>query len=61
MEVLRLHSQHMEVPRLGVELELQLLVYTTAKATIRDLSRICNLHLSSLQRQIFNLLSKARD
>ena len=25
--------QHMEVPRLGVELELQLLAYTTATAT----------------------------
>ena len=27
------HLWHMEVPRLGVELELQLLVYTTATAT----------------------------
>ena len=26
------HMQHMEVPRLGVELELQLLAYTTATA-----------------------------
>ena len=30
----------MEVPRLGVELELQLLAYITAIAT-QDLSRIC--------------------
>ena len=30
---LGLHSQHMEVPRLGVELELQLPAYTTATAT----------------------------
>ena len=33
------HPQHMEVPRLGVESELQLLAYTTASAT-QDLSRI---------------------
>ena len=31
--VLGLHSQHMEVPRLGVELELRLLAYATATAT----------------------------
>ena len=30
---LGLHPQHMEVPRLGVESELQLLSYTTATAT----------------------------
>ena len=30
---LGLHLQHMEGPRLGVKLELQLLAYTTAKAT----------------------------
>ena len=30
---LRLHPQHMEVPRLGAESELQPLVYTTATAT----------------------------
>ena len=58
--ILGLHSQHMEVPRLGVELELQLLAYTTAKAT-RDLRRICNLHHSSPQCQILNPLSEARD
>ena len=29
---LGLHLPHMEVPRLGVKLELQLLVYTTAPA-----------------------------
>ena len=27
------HLQHLEVPRLGVELELQLLFYTTVAAT----------------------------
>ena len=32
--------QHMEVPRLGVKSELQLLAYTTATA-MWDLSRIC--------------------
>ena len=35
--------QHMEVPRLGVESELQLPASTTATAT-PDLSRICDLH-----------------
>ena len=44
----------------GVELELQLLAYTTATA-IPDLSRIYDLHHSSGQHQILNPLSKARD
>ena len=42
----------MEVPRLGVESELQLLAYTTA---MPDPSHICNLH------QILNPLRDARD
>ena len=42
---------HMEVPRLGVESELQLPAYTTAAAT-PDLSCICDLHCSSRQRRI---------
>ena len=50
----------MEVPRLGVELELQLPAYATATAR-RDPSRIYNLHRSSWQCWIFNPLSKARD
>ena len=50
----------MEVSRLGVELELQLLAYATATA-ISDLSRICDLYHSSWQRWILNLLSKTRD
>ena len=50
----------MEVPRLGVRLELQLLAYATAIAT-QDPSCICDLHHSSQQRQILNPLSKARD
>ena len=40
------HLQHMEVPRLRVESELHLLAYATATA-MWDLSRICDLHLSS--------------
>ena len=50
----------MEVPRLGAELELQLLAYVTVTA-ISDLSHVCDLHHSSGQHQIFNPLSKARD
>ena len=50
----------MEVPRLGVELELQLLVYTTATATW-DLSHVCDLHHSLWQHQILNPLSEDGD
>ena len=57
---LGLHLRHMEDPKLGAELELLLLVYTTATATW-DLSHICNLYHSSQQHWILNLLSKARD
>ena len=49
---------HMEIPRLGVKLELQLPAYTTATA-IWDLSHICDLHHSSWQRRIPKPLSKA--
>ena len=48
----------MEIPRLGVELELQLPAYTTAG---QDPSHICKLHHSSLQCWILNPLSEARD
>ena len=41
--ILGLHMWHMEFPKLGVQLELQLPVYTTATAT-GDLSRICERH-----------------
>ena len=51
---------HVEVPRLGVELELQLLAYTTATA-MQDLSHLCDLHHSSRQHQILNPLSEASD
>ena len=47
------HLQDMEVPRLGVKLELQLPTYTTVTAT-QDPSRICNLHHSSRQCWILN-------
>ena len=45
---LQLHLRHMEVPKLGVELELQLPAYTTATAT-PDPSCVCELHHSSWQ------------
>ena len=50
----------MEVPKLGVESELQLLAYATA-TEIPDPSHVCNLYCSSGQYQILNPLSKARD
>ena len=50
----------MEVPRLGVESELQLSVYATATAT-RDPSHICDPHHSSQQHQMLNPLNKARE
>ena len=50
--------QHMEVPRLEVESELQLPAYTTATAT-GDLSCTCDLHHSSWQH--WNTLIEARD
>ena len=49
----------MEVPRLGVKLELQLLTYTTAKAML-ELSCILDLCLSLQQCWILNPLSKLR-
>ena len=56
---LGLHPHHMEVPRLGVGLELQL--PATAIAT-RDPSLVCDLHHSSWQsRWIANPLSEAGD
>ena len=52
----------MEVPRLGVKLDLQPPAYTTAPATAtRDPSRVCDLHHSSRQHWILNPLSEARD
>ena len=51
---------HMEVPGLGVELELQRPAYTTATAT-QALSRICNPHYSSRLRHILNPPGEARN
>ena len=50
----------MEIPRLGVEWELQLLAYATAIAT-QHLSHIYNPYHRSWQCRILNPLSKARD
>ena len=56
---LGLHLWHMEISRQGVHSELELPAYATA--TIPDPSRVCKLHHSLWQHQIFNPLSKARD
>ena len=52
------HVQHMEVPRLGVESELQLPAYATATAT-QGPSRVCSLYHSSWQCQIPDPLREA--
>ena len=54
------HLRHMEVPRQGVEVELQLQAYTTVTAT-QDASCTCNLYHSSWPRQILNPVSGARN
>ena len=54
------HLQHMEVPELGVELELQLPAYTTATAT-PDPSCGCDLNHSSWQCRILNPPIEARE
>ena len=54
------HLRHMEVPRLGVQSELQLLAYATATA-MQGPSCVFHLHYSSRQCQILNPLSKAGD
>ena len=48
------------VSRVGVQLELQQLAYSTATAT-RDPNHVCDLHHGSQQRWILNPLSEARD
>ena len=50
----------MEIPRLGVKLELQLTAYTSATAKW-DPNCVCNLHHSSQQCGILKPLSEARD
>ena len=57
---LGLHLQHVEVPRLGVKSELQMLAIATATA-MQDLSRVCDLHHSSWPCWILNPLSEVRD
>ena len=57
---LGLQVWHMEVPRLGIELELLLPAYVRATETW-DPSHICDLHPSSQQRRILDPLSEARD
>ena len=54
------HPRRMEVPRLGVESELEPLAYTRARG-MPDPSRVCSLHHSSRQHWILNPLSKAGD
>ena len=56
---LRPHQRHMEVPRLGVELELQLQAYATAIA-MPDPSCIHNLHHRSRPHRILQPLREAR-
>ena len=53
------YLRHMEVPMLGVELELQLIAYATATAT-PDLNHICDLNHSSQQHWILNPMLEAR-
>ena len=55
-----LQVQHMDVPRLGAESELQLQAYTIVTA-MPDLSHVFDLHHSSQQHRILNPLSGARD
>ena len=57
---LGLHPQHMKVPRLGIESELQLLAYATATA-MQDPSHIYDLQHISWQCQIPDPLSEAQD
>ena len=58
--ILGLYLWHMEVPRLGVSLELQLPTYTTATA-MPDSSRICDLQYSWWQCRILNPLNEPWD
>ena len=55
-----LYPQHMEVPRPGVQSELQWPAYATATA-MQDPSCFCDLHHSTRQCQILNPLREARD
>ena len=58
---LGLQVPYMEIPRLGVESELQLPATVTATATAtQDLSHVCNLHHSPWQCQILNSLNHSK-
>ena len=57
---LGLYPWHMEVPRLGVESELQPPAYGRATST-RDPRHVFDLHHSSRQRRIPNPVSEAKD
>ena len=50
----------MQVPRLGLKSELQLLAYATATVTL-DLRGVWDLNPSSQQWQLLNPMSEARD
>ena len=54
------HLRHMEVSRLGGELELPLPAWATARVA-SNLSCICDLHPSLWQRWLLNPWSEARD
>ena len=51
----------MEVPGLGVDLELELPAYYTKAAAMPYLNHLCDLHCSLQQHRVLNPLSKARD
>ena len=57
---LRPHLHHIEVPRLRVQLELQLPAYGTA-TPMPDLNHICNICHSLWQCRNLNPLSRVRD
>ena len=56
-----LHLCHMEIPKLGVEMELQLSTYVMAIATLVLSRHICELYRSLCQCWIFNPLSEAKN
>ena len=56
---MRPNVQHMEVPRLSVKSQLQLLAYITATA-MQNPSYICSLHHSSWQHRVLNPWNEAR-
>ena len=55
---LGLNPGHIDLPRLGVELEVQLPATATA---MKDLRSVCDLHHSLWHHQIQGPLSEARD